>query len=420
MVEEMRLASRRYWRAAELAALAAIAISTASCDRGSQAGTSAPPPAVTVSYPLQHEVIQWDDYSGYLSSPDTANVAPRVNGLIVSAPFKEGSLVSKGDVLFIIDDRPFKADLDSKKADVAKAQAQVDVATATLHRMDKVRNTRAISEEDYDNAKANFEQANASLAAANAALETSQLNLDWTRVTAPIAGRVGRQMIEVGNLVIGGGMQGQPTQLTTIVSVDPLYCYINVPERAALRYQDLAAQERRANVANAQVPCFVQIENETNYPHEGVVDFMDNRVDVNTGTVQIRGLIPNPGGLLTPGLFARMRIPGSGRYEALLIPDAAVGTEQNERFVLIVGPDNAVRRQPVKLGAQFGTLRSIIDGLKPGELVIVNGLQHAMPGAKVNPQVAPISAAQLEALESTLPGSPTTRAIPKTQPTTEP
>jgi RND family efflux transporter MFP subunit len=399
--------------------LAGIVIVAQGCDRRSEARTPPPPADVTVSYPLLHEVIQWDDYSGYLTSPDMANVAPRVSGLIVAAPFKEGSLVQKDQVLFEIDPRPFQADLDSKKADVAKAQAQVNLTSATLQRMDKVRNTRAISEEDYDTAKANLEQAKAGLAAANAALETSQLNFDWTHVTAPITGRVGRQSVEVGNLVTGGG-QSTATLLTSIVAIDPLYCYINVPERAALRYQELVVLEKHANIANAHIPCFIQLENETIYPHEGVIDFIDNRVDVNTGTVQIRGVIPNPNGVMTPGLFARMRIPGSGRYEALLIPDAAIAAEQNERYVLVVGPDNMVRQQPVKLGVLFGTLRSIVEGLAPGQAVVVNGLQHATPGTKVNPTMAPISPAQLEALENTLPGSPTTRSIPLTRPTTEP
>jgi RND family efflux transporter MFP subunit len=379
-----------------------------------------PPPAnVTVSYPLEHEVIQWDEYSGYFVSPDMSNVEARVSGLITQALFKEGALVHKGDELFEIDDRPFKADLDSKKADVAKAQAQVDLATATLHRMDKVRNSRAISEEDYDTAQANLEQNKAMLAGAKAALDTAQLNLQWTRVTAPISGRVSRQYVQPGNLVNGGSSQGQATLLTTIVAIDPLYCYINVPERAALRYQEMVAEEKQANVASAHIPCYFQLENETSFPHEGVIDFIDNRIDVNTGTVPIRGVLSNPTGVLTPGLFARMRIPGSGRYKALLIPDVAIGTEQNERFVLVLGLDDVVRSQPVKLGVPFGTLRSIVSGLKPGERVVVNGLQQARPGTKVNPHEAPVSTAELEALAKTLPASPATQSIPLTSPTTE-
>ena len=192
---------------------------------------------------------------------------------------------------------------------------------------------------------------------------------------APITGRVSRMNVTVGNLVNGGS--GQATALTTIVSIDPLYCYINVPESAALRYQELALKEKTGNVAGANVGCFLQLENETNFPHQGVIDFVDNQVDVNTGTQQIRCVFGNPTTILTPGLFALTRIPASGRYQALLIPDAAVNTDQDERYLLIVGANDVVQQRPVKLGALFGTLRSITDGLKPGERVIVNGMQSA-------------------------------------------
>jgi RND family efflux transporter MFP subunit len=315
----------------------------------------------------------------------------------------------------VIDPRPFQADLNSKKADVARAHSQQDLMTANLRRLDKVRGTKAISEEDYDTAQANLEQAKAAAAAAQAALETSQLNLQWTRVTAPITGRISRQYVQPGNLVTGGGAN-QATLFTTIVAVDPLYCYVQVPARAALRYQDLAAQERQANIANAKIPCFIQLENETAFSHNGVIDFIDNQVDVGTGTVQIRGVIANPGGTLSPGLFARMRIPGSGRYRALLIPDAAIGADQDERFVLVVGANDVVERRPVKPGALFGALRSILSGVRPGERVIVEGLQQAKPGAKVAPHEAPVSTASLDELEATAAGSPTTRALPQTLP----
>jgi RND family efflux transporter MFP subunit len=190
------------------------------------------------------------------------------------------------------------------------------------------------------------------------------------------------------------------TALTTIVSIDPLYCYIEVPESAALRYQELALKEKQGNVAGANVACSLQLENETSFPHQGVIDFVDNQVDVNTGTQQMRCVIGNPTSILTPGLFAITRIPASGRYQALLIPDAAVNTDQDERYLLIVGANNVVQQRPVKLGALFGTLRSITDGLKPGERVIVNGMQSARAGAKVIPHDVAISTESLDALES--------------------
>ena len=181
--------------------------------------------------------------------------------------------------------------------------------------------------------------------------------------------------VTVGNLVNGGS--GQATTLTTIVSIDPLYCYINVPESAALLYQEQALKEKKGNVAGANIACSLQLENETNFPHQGVIDFVDNQVDVNTGTQQIRCVISNPTTILTPGLFALTRIPASGRYQAILIPDAAVNADQDERYLLIVGANDVVQQRPVKLGALFGTLRSITDGLKPGDRVIVNGMQFA-------------------------------------------
>src|SRR5216683_6157596 len=366
------------------------------------------PPAVTVSRPLARDVIRWDQYSGYLSSPQTVTVNARVSGLIEEAPFQEGAIVHQGDLLFKIDPRPFQADLDNKKAAVAQAKATADKTKADFHRSTQLLEAQVIAQSDYDNTKASYGEAAASLNAAQAALETSRLYLQWTEVRAPITGRVSRMNVTVGNLVNGGS--GQATALTTIVSIDPLYCYINVPESAALRYQELALQEQKSNVAGARIGCFLQLENETNFPHQGVIDFVDNQVDVNTGTVQIRCVFGNPTTIMTPGLFTLTRIPASGRYQALLIPDAAVNTDQNERYLLIVGANDIVQQRPVKLGALFGNLRSVTGGLKPGEWVIVNGILSAMPGAKVNPHEVPVPTESLNALESIAAGPPISRA----------
>jgi membrane fusion protein, multidrug efflux system len=283
-----------------------------------------PPPTVTVSQPLQREVIRWDQYSGYLSSPKTVTVNARVSGLIEEAPFQEGTVVHEGDLLFQIDPRPFQADLDNKQAAVAQAKATAVKAKADFERSTLLLKAQVIAQADYDTTKATYLEAAASLSAAEAALETSRLNLQWTDVRAPITSRVSRMNVTVGNLVNGGS--GQATALTIVVSIDPLYCYINVPESAALRYQELALQEKKGNVAGANIGCFLQLENETNFPHQGVIDFVDNQVDVNTGTQQIRCVFANPTTILTPGLFTLTRIPASGRYQALLIPDAAVNT----------------------------------------------------------------------------------------------
>jgi RND family efflux transporter MFP subunit len=401
-----RIALRRF------RALAALIVAVAlfpSCNK-QVAPQQPPPPTVTVSQPLQHEVIRWDEYTGYLSSPETVIVNARVSGLIEEAPFQEGAIVHAGDLLFKIDPRPFQADLDNKKAAVAQAKAMADRTKADYDRYVRLLNARVVAQSDFDSTKASYEGAVASLSAAEAALETSRLNLEWTEVRAPISGRISRINVTVGNLVNGGS--GQATALTTIVSIDPMYCYLNVPEGVALRYQELALEQKQSNVARAKVPSFLQLENDTTFRQQGVIDFVDNQVDVNTGTVQIRAVFPNPTTILTPGLFARVRIPSSGRYQALLIPDEAVNTDQNERYLLIVGAGNVVQQRTVKLGALFGTLRSITNGLKPGEWVIVSGVQLAMPGAKVIPREVPISAQSLDDLESTSIGLPTTKRLP--------
>jgi RND family efflux transporter MFP subunit len=216
--------------------------------------------------------------------------------------------------------------------------------------------------------------------------------------------------VTVGNLVSGGS--GQATALTTIVSIDPLYCYLNVPESAALRYQELALKENKGTVAGANVACSLQLENETNFPHQGVIDFVDNQVDVNTGTQQIRCVFGNPTTIMTPGLFALTRVPASGRYQALLIPDAAVNTDQDERYLLIVGSNDVVQQRPVQLGTLFGTLRSITDGLKPGERVIVNGMQSAHSGAKVIAHEVPVSTQSLDALDNIAEARPSKLKLP--------
>jgi multidrug efflux system membrane fusion protein len=385
------------------------------CGKPSQAA-SPPPAKVTVSRPIERQVIQWDEYAGNLSSPDMANVSARVSGLVEKTSFQEGSIVHKGDVLFVIDPRPFQADLDAKKSAVAQAQAQADQAAVHLRRYTEVRSTKAISAEDYDTAKAANEEAQAALGAAKAAMENSELNLQWTKVTAPITGRISRMNVQAGNLVTGGsngsGGGAQPTLLTTIVSIDPMYCYVQVPEANAIRYQKLSLQQKGADIAHARIPCYLQLSGESGFPHAGAIDFIDNQVDTGTGTVSIRGVFANPKGLLTPGMFARLRVPGTARYSALLIPDAAINSNQNERFVLLVDADDVVRQRPVVLGPMFGNLRQIDDGLTLSDLVVVNGVQKARPGAKVEPHEAPVRTESLAAMEATDKSVPTSETQP--------
>ncbi len=373
-----------------------LALAAGGC--GGKPGAQQPPPAaVTVSVPLQRQVVDWEEYTGHLQSPKTASVAARISGFIEEVPFKEGALVNKGDTLFVIDDRPFKADLENKRATEAKDAAQVTLTKTELERSAMLLKNRVVEQQDYDTKNAGYQQAQAQLAADKAAADAAALNLEWTRVEAPISGRISKMNITVGNLVNGGA--GQATLLTTIVSVDPVYCYVSVPERAFLKYQTAAAREKHEGVREARIPCYVELENETNFPHAGYIDFIDNALDPNTGTIQVRGVIPNPDGMLTPGLFARMRVAGSGRYQALLVPEEAVNTDQNERFLLVVDKENVVQARPVELGRLFGSLRSIVNGLNPGERVVVNGIQMARPGTKVNPRETPIPEEAIRALD---------------------
>ena len=397
-----------------------LPLAIAGCDRKQPAAGPPPSAAVTVAVPLEREVVEWDTYTGYLESPESVNVAARVSGMVVDTPFVEGSIVKKGQLLFVIDERPFKADLDLKIADQEKAEAQLAIAKLNFGRQEKALKSNAVSQQDYDNAKAVMEQAEATLAGAKASVEASRLNVEWCQVTSPINGRVSNRMVTVGNLVNGGS--GLPTLLTTVQSVDPMYCYFDVDENSVLKYQKLAEERKRLSVKDGKVPCFVQLSGESDYSHSGVLDFVDNRVDPATGTLRERAVLPNSSGQLLPGFFARMRIPGSGRYRTLLIPDTAIGNDQSERNVLVVGKEDKVEVRPVKLGTLFGDLRSITSGLRPDDRVIINGQVRARLGFKVVPTLTSLKAdpaAFAAPQPDALPDAPAA-APPESQPDKQP
>jgi len=364
-------------------------VGAAGCNRG-PAAAAPPPPTVTVNRPLQREVLEWDEYTGHLEAPESVEVRARVSGQIVDAPFKEGSVVQVGKTLFVLDKRPFKADFESKQADVMKTQAQLDLANIQLQRTKEQLKSNAVSQSDYDNAAATVQQAQAALDGAKAALESSRLNLEWCDVVAPITGRVSKKIVTPGNLISGGS--GQTTLLTTIESIDPMYCYVDVDERSILKYVKLDREKKRISARNQPIPTYLELANETTFSHRGLVDFVDNKVDPSTGTLEARGVFPNPGGYLTPGFFARIRVAGSGRYLALLIPDYAVGTDQNIKFVLIAGPNDIVERRTITLGALFGELRAVADGITADDRVIVDGLVTTVPGSAVNAVEKPVPA----------------------------
>lgn len=344
-----------------------------------------PPPVVQVANPVTQEVIEWDEYTGRLQAVESVDVRARVSGEITEVLFEEGAIVAAGDVLVKIDDRPYQAELASRRAELARAEAQRDLAAIELRRIENIPEGAATANEQ-ETAQANLREAEAQVAAAQAAVRSAELNVEWCTLRAPIAGRTSLRYETEGNLITGGGEQG--TLLTTITSIDPIYCYVDADERSVLKYQRLAREGERASARETRVPCYLQLIDEQGFPHEGYVDFVDNRMDPTTGTIRARGVFPNPEGLLTPGFFARLRVPGSGRHPATLVPDAAVISDQNRKLLLVVGADNKVVQRPVRLGALFGNLRAIREGVDPTDRVVIQGLMSAMPGATVNPTPA--------------------------------
>ena len=364
-------------------------LTSVSCSKKEES-VPVPPASASVSRPIEEEIIEWDEYQGRLSSPKSATIFSRVSGLIESAPFQEGGTVNKGDLLFVIDPRPFAAEVFSKEADLKRSEAQVAQAETLFARYEKVKDTKAIAAEQYDEALAGIRSARAALASAQAALDVARLNLEWAKVTAPFSGRVSRKILSEGNLVAAG-----PTQaLTTLTSVDPLYSYITIPERTFLRYQTSRSGSSYNPKTKAPI-CGVQLENEEQFSRRCVIDFVDNRVDPATGPVEIRGVVPNQDGKLVPGLFVRMRVATDYPYRALLVPDTAIGTQQNSRFALVVGADGIVQSRSVKVGRLFGTLRAIENGLTKSDLIIVQGIQQLKSGSLVSPKEVPIDSSSL-------------------------
>ena len=386
-----------------------VVIASSGCERP-PAPPKMPPAAVTVARPLSREVVDWDDYTGRLEAVEIVELRARVGGYLIEANFPEGGIVEEGKVLFRLDPAPFEAELAKAKAQVAQAQAQAENASTEFTRIQRLRESGGGSEKEFQDAKYNKLQTAAAVAAAQANERTAQLNLDWTQVKAPFRGRTSRKFVTEGNLITGGTASG--TLLTTITKLDPIYCYVDADESSVLKYQRLSLEKKRISAREQQIPCFLQLGDEKGFPHEGLVDFVDNRVDPNTGTLRARGVFANTDGWLLPGLFGRLRVPGSGRYQTLLVPDAAVDTNQNIKFLRIVRPDNTVEFRNVTLGSLFGQLRSIESGLGPDERVVINGLQRAIPDSKVDPHEVELDPTMLQ---FTAPGSAATQSLPATR-----
>lgn len=364
-------------------ALAGLVLLVVACNRP-EAVVTPPSPKVTVARPVVREVIEWDEYTGRLVAVESVEVRARVNGYLQSIHFNDGAIVKKGDLLFVIDPRPYQAELDRAVAELQLANARLELAKSDYARAQRLLQVRAISEEEADTRASRQRETQEQLQAARAAVDAAKLNVEFTRITAPIAGRISRKLVTQGNLINGG--TAESTLLTTIVSLDPIHCYVEADERAYLKYVRLAQEGKRASSREARNPAYLALADETGFPHKGYIDFVDNRLDPNTGTMTGRAIFPNPDMTLTPGLFARVRIPGSAKYEALMIPDEAIGTDLSQKFVFVVNDQSIVEYRAVHLGPIISGLRVIREGLKPEEWVIIKGTQRARANTKVDPE----------------------------------
>src|SRR5450631_3522452 len=298
------------------------------CGKSGGSASSAPPPQVSVAQVLEKRVKDWDEFTGRLQAVESVEIRPRVSGYIDKVAFAEGSLVKRGDLLFVIDPRPYQADTDRAAADLKRYKTSLDLARIELTRVQRLKDSGAVSEEELDERRSTVAQAEANSAGAAAALEAATLNLNFTRVTSPITGRVSRAEVTRGNLVTGGSNGG--TLLTSVVSMDPMYLYFEGDERAYLRYGQMARSGERPSSRDVATPVQVGLANEEGFPHTGKVDFIDNQLNPQTGTIRTRAVLDNKDGLYTPGMFARVQLLGSSEYTAILIDDRAVNTDQNQ------------------------------------------------------------------------------------------
>ncbi|MFC3150396.1 efflux RND transporter periplasmic adaptor subunit [Litoribrevibacter euphylliae] len=369
-------------------AIASIAVLSA-CSQGqaesegAQQAQQPPAPSVTVAKVLHERLTEWDEFTGRLEAPESVELRPRVSGYIERVAFEEGAIVQAGDPLFYIDSRSFNTEVKRLKAELTEAQSQLKLADIAYNRTKRLTSQNALSKEDYDNRFAELQQARAHVQSVEAALELAQLNLSYTQVEAPITGRVSRADVTKGNYVAAG-----QTILTTLVSTEKVYAYFDADENTYLKYTKLAQEGTRADDREAQNPVFMALSNESEYPHQGFIDFVDNRINPATGTIRGRAVFENSQGTFTPGLFARLQLIGSASYQGILIDDKAIGTDLNNKFVLVLDQSNTVQYRPVTLGEKVNGLRIIADGLNPGERIVIKGLQRVRPGTPVNPQEA--------------------------------
>ena len=359
-----------------------VAMFAAGCARNEAAEAPHAPPTVQAAKVVAKPITEFDEFTGRFEAVERVEIRPRVSGYVSSTHFEQGHEVKKGDVLYVIDPRPYQAALKGAQAELARARTQAALAKSERERATRLIEKRAISQEEFDARTSGNEAAEANVAAAEAAVDAAALNLSFTQVRAPIAGLVGRAEITAGNFVSAG-----QTLLTTLVSIDPIYVSFDGDEQVYLKYVNMALRGERESSRTAANPVWAGLADEQGHPHEGHMVFLDNELDPNTGTIHARGLFANKDRRFTPGMFARVKLIGSAEYTALLINDSAVGTDQSVKFVLKVGADNKVEYAPVKLGPVIDGLRVVRDGLKAGDVILVKGLQQVRPGMPVTPQL---------------------------------
>ena len=362
-----------------------LVLGLSGCARAPEAPPTAATP-VSVSYPVERTVTNYADFPSRTAAVDSVEVRAHVWGYLDKVKFKEGAIVKKGDVLYEIDPRPYKAALNQAKAKVALDEAQLRYNEADYNRQLELRRSNAVSQDDVEKSLAARDIAAGTLGADKATVVQRQLDLDFTNVTAPIGGRASRTLVTPGNLVQSGDQNGG-TLLTTIVSVDPIYAYFDVDDRTVQRVRQLFGADKATESRSAEASVTLALPIEEGYPHEGTIDFVDNQVNPKTGTLRVRGVFPNRDEALAPGLFVRVRVPISDPHPTLLISDRAIDSDQGQKIVYVVNDKNEVSAHPIRVGALHDGLREIEDGLKPGDRVIVNGLQLIRPGAVVEPTV---------------------------------
>ncbi|AZG71411.1 efflux RND transporter periplasmic adaptor subunit [Shewanella livingstonensis] len=358
-----------------------------------QAGAPAAP-EVSVANVIHERITEWDQFTGRLQAPEKVTLVPRVSGYIESVNFKEGALVNKGDVLFTIDSNVFTAEVERLQAELTSAQSANQLAKNDFDRANKLFSQQAVSEELIDTRRSNMHQTAAAVASVKAALTSAKLNLEYTQVTAPITGRVSYANETAGNYVTAG-----QTQLTSLVSIENMYAYFDIDEQTYLKYASLSGENKRQDPRSGNNTVLMALANETEFTYQGVIDFVDNAVNQQTGTIRVRATFANPENMLMPGLFARISIAGSASYQGILIDDKAIFTDLNNKYVLVVNDENTLEYRSITLGEKIHGLRIVTAGLQPDEKIVVNSLQKVRPSVTITPKLTEMAeSSQIEAL----------------------